>query len=331
MDTATHVVMGIGLAGMTAIDPIVAHDPITAQAVFIGVVGGSLIPDIDTVLKLRNNAVYIRNHRGITHSLPATLSWPVIISVILMVFMSNANFLHLLLWTFIGVFLHVFVDIFNAYGTQALGPFSFKWIALGVINIFDPFIFTLHIIGFILWFLLGHSAAIFIGIYIVLLFYYIWRLYAHHLVVKRVKHILPDAKSVYLSPTMRWSSYHLTVKGTDFLYVGEVTADAINIIDTFEFIPVADTDILRAAKKDKNLSAFLSFSPIYTWSVNPFEGGYEVRFTDLRYLSKDHYPFVAAVWISEEREIISSFTGWVYSEEKLRKKLFPFKSNEKEA
>ncbi len=328
MDTATHVVMGVGLAGIAAIDPVIAHDPVTAQAVFIGVVGGSLIPDIDTVLKLRNNAVYIRNHRGITHSLPATLAWPVIISIILMIFMNQANFLHLLLWTFIGVFMHVFVDIFNAYGTQALGPLSYKWIALGVINIFDPFIFSLHIAGFILWFLFGSPAVIFISIYILLFFYYLWRIYAHHRVVKRVKAMLPDAWHVYLSPTMRWSNYHLSVKGIDFLYVGEVTGDAISIIDTFERIPVADTDIIRTAKKDKNLAAFLSFSPIYTWSVNPFEGGYEVRFTDLRYLSKDHYPFVAAVWISEEREIISSFTGWVYSEEKLRKKLIPFNGKE---
>lgn len=323
MDTATHVVMGIGLAGMAAIDPVVAHDPATAEAVFFGVVGGSLIPDLDTVLKLRNNAVYIRNHRGITHSIPATLTWPVLISLILMIFITQANFLHLLMWTFIGVFLHVFVDIFNAYGTQALGPLSFKWIALGVINIFDPFIFILHLLGFVLWYLIGESGKIFIGIYIILFFYYIWRVYANRRVVRHVKAMLPDAWHVYLSPTFRWSNYHLAVKGIDYLYVGEVTGNAISIIDSFERIPVADTEIIRIAKKDKNLHAFLSFSPIYTWSVNPFEGGYEVRFTDLRYLSKDHYPFVAAVWLTEDKEIISSFTGWVYSEEKLRKKLLP--------
>ena len=49
------------------------------------------------------------------------------------------------------MFLHVFVDIFNAYGTQALRPFSKKWVALGVINTFDPFIFGIHCIGILLW------------------------------------------------------------------------------------------------------------------------------------------------------------------------------------
>ena len=39
----------------------------------LATIAGSNIPDIDTVLKLRNNAKYIRNHRGITHSIPAVI------------------------------------------------------------------------------------------------------------------------------------------------------------------------------------------------------------------------------------------------------------------
>ncbi len=45
----------------------------------IGVMAGSLAPDLDTVLKLRNNAQYIRNHRGITYSIPAVILWPLLI------------------------------------------------------------------------------------------------------------------------------------------------------------------------------------------------------------------------------------------------------------
>ena len=52
---------------------------------------------------------------------------------------------------FLAVFLHVFVDIFNSYGTQALRPFSNKWVAIGVINTFDPIIFILHAIAIIIW------------------------------------------------------------------------------------------------------------------------------------------------------------------------------------
>ncbi|TCP24551.1 inner membrane protein [Scopulibacillus darangshiensis] len=326
MDTGTHVVMGLGLAGLATLDPVVTQNPATTHAILFGTMAGSLIPDIDTVLKLKNNAIYIRHHRGVTHSIPATFLWPILIIALIMPFNHEANVVHVGLWTFIGVFLHVFVDIFNAYGTQAVRPISYRWVALGIINIFDPFIFVIHIIGFAVWFLFGHPGFTFTVIYIVLFIYYLWRIYHHHKVVKRVKAILPDTLDVFLSPTMHWSKYHLAVKAIDFYYVGEVLGGAISIIDTFERIPVPDTDVINLAKKDKNLKAFLSFSPIYRWQINPFEGGYEVRFTDLRYLSKSHYPFVAAVWLDEDnKEIISSFTGWVYSEEKLRKKLFPSK------
>ena len=46
---------------------------------------------------------------------------------------------------------------------------------------------------------------------------------------------------------------------------------------------------------------------------------YEVRFIDLRYRSKDYYPFVAIVQLDHNLNIISSYTGWIFSEEKLRK------------
>ena len=119
------------------------------SAVFAGVVIGSLIPDVDTVLKLRNNAVYIRHHRGITHSIPAVLLWPLILQYCYRLLFPDANFIHLWAWTFLAVFLHVFVDIFNSYGTQALRPFSNKWVAIGVINTFDPIIFVLHVLAII--------------------------------------------------------------------------------------------------------------------------------------------------------------------------------------
>ncbi len=32
-------------------------------------------------------------------------------------------------------------------GTQALRPFTNKWLTLGIINTFDPIIFTIHGIG----------------------------------------------------------------------------------------------------------------------------------------------------------------------------------------
>lgn len=69
MDTGTHLIMGIGLGGLAAIDPVVAANPAIHTAVLLGTVIGSQAPDLDGLLRLKGNAIYIRNHRGISHSL----------------------------------------------------------------------------------------------------------------------------------------------------------------------------------------------------------------------------------------------------------------------
>jgi inner membrane protein len=324
MDTGTHIVMGLGIGGLATLDPAVAQDPLTAQAVLAGTLIGSNAPDFDTVLKLRNNAVYIRNHRGITHSIPAVILWPLLITGGISFFLPQANLLHVWLWTFLAVFLHVFVDIFNAYGTQAIRPISQKWVALGIINIFDPFIFTAHVIGLVLWYFGVHPGYTFLGVYSILIFYYLWRAYTHHLVVKSVQRKVPESIEVIVSPTIRWHRWHIAVKTPTKFFVAHAKHFDIHLLDEYDFVPVPNTPVIKAAKEDHNLSAFLSFSPVYRWEVEKQDDGcYEVRFIDLRYRSKGHYPFVAVVQLEEKLEITSSYTGWVYSEETLRKKLTP--------
>ena len=61
--------------------------------------------------------------------------------------------------------LHVFVDIFNSYGTQALRPITNKWIQLSVINTFDPIIFIILSTGVLLW-ILGIHVYCFLSNYI---------------------------------------------------------------------------------------------------------------------------------------------------------------------
>ena len=321
MDTGTHVVMGLALGGLATLDPVVAENSATATSVLIAVIIGSQAPDIDTVLKLKNNAVYIRNHRGITHSIPAVLLWPLIITGSVYAFFPEANLLHLWLWTFLAVFLHVFVDIFNAYGTQALRPFSHKWVALGIINTFDPFIFGIHAVGLILWGFGADPGYTFAAIYGILVIYYIARYRARKKVYKKVQKLIPDATEIIISPTLRFHQWKIAVMNTNQFFVGRSINKDVQILDQFNRVAIPETAVLIAAKKDENLSAFLSFSPVYRWEVDEYDESYEVRFIDLRYRSKDYYPFVAVVQLNTDLKIINSYTGWIFSEEKLRKKL----------
>lgn len=321
MDTGTHIVMGLALGGLATLDPVVAGSAATATSVMIGTVVGSQAPDIDTVLKLKNNAVYIRNHRGITHSIPAVFLWPLGIVAVIYPFFPEANLFHLWLWTFIAVFLHVFVDIFNGYGTQALRPFTTKWIALGVINTFDPFIFGIHVLGLIAWGFGADPGYTFLAVYIVLIAYYIFRFITQRKVLREVRALIPDATDIIISPTMKYHQWRIAVMNQNQFFVGRAHNNEVEILDQFNRVKVPSSPVIEAAKKDKNLSAFLSFSPVYRWVVDEYEDYYEVKFIDLRYRSKEHYPFVAVVQLDRDLNIKSSYTGWIFSEEKLRKKL----------
>lgn len=322
MDTGTHIVMGFALGGLATLDPVVAADPVTKYAVMTAAVIGSQAPDIDTILKLRNNAVYIRNHRGATHSIPAVLLWPLLITGALFFVFPDANMLHLWLWSQIAVFLHVFVDIFNSYGTQALRPFSSRWVALGVINTFDSFIFTMHVIGLLLWWLAGFDPAMtFIIIYSVLFLYYILRFQMQAAIRHSVRRLISDAEEIIIAPTIRFNQWRIAVKTPDHFYVARGFRRSVTILDKYKRVPVPDSPLFEAAKKDKNLGAFLHFSPVYRWEMAEYDDCYEVKFIDLRYRSKEYYPFVAVVQLDLDYNIIGSYTGWIFSEEKLRKKL----------
>lgn len=313
--------MGIAIGGLATLDPNVGGDPTMQSAVMIAAIIGSQAPDFDTVLKLKNNAVYIRNHRGITHSLPALLVWPVLLTAGITLFMPGVEWFTIFLWSLLAVVLHVFVDIFNAYGTQALRPISNRWIALGVINIFDPFIFFMHLGAIAMWAFGSHPGITFLLLYVVLALYYIWRIYEKQKVVKHARRLHPNASHIFVSPTIRWNQFHLVIRTPSTLYVAESRNNQINFFEKYSFDPIPDDPVINAARKDKNLAAFLSFSPTYRWEVEMKDDMTEVRFVDLRYRSKGHYPFVTIVQLDDDLNILNSYTGWVFSEETLQKKL----------
>ncbi|GAA0341610.1 metal-dependent hydrolase [Bacillus carboniphilus] len=323
MDTGTHIVMGIALGGISTLDPVVANSAPTGTAVLIAAILGSQAPDIDTVLKLKNNATYLKHHRGITHSIPAVLLWPIAITVAMMLFFPEANWFHIWIWTFLAVFLHVFVDIFNAYGTQALRPFSSKWVALGWINTFDPFIFGIHIVGFILWFLGAHPGYTFLAIYGIIVAYYVLRFISQRNIRRTIEKRFPEVTNVIIAPTLRYYQWRVAIMDHDHFYVGRAFKDELIIFDQFERLPFPEEKehVLSAVQDDPNVSAFLNFSPSYRWEMEEEGDKIEIRFIDLRYRKDGHYPFVAIVHLDWDLNIISSFTGWVYSEEKLQKKL----------
>lgn len=229
MDTATHITMGIALGGIATLDPVVQQDSALFTAVMVGTIVGSHAPDFDTILKLRNNATYLRHHRGITHSIPLVIFWGIAISSIIYLFLPEVNFLHLWLWTSLAVILHVFVDIFNAYGTQAYRPFTKKWVAHGFISTFDPYIFSLHVIGIIAWILGATPGYTWLAIYFIILLYYIKRYMDKREIVKLIYEHFDYTEKIATSPTTKQNIWRIAITTKDFYYVGQVEDGHIEI------------------------------------------------------------------------------------------------------
>ncbi|WP_379159080.1 metal-dependent hydrolase [Paenibacillus sp. sgz5001063] len=319
MDTATHFVMGLGLAGLSFVDPVVASQPTLAGAVMIATVLASQAPDADTALRLKNNALYIRNHRGITHSLPFLLFWPALITLVIgpiFGFTDPHNLSHIALWSFIGVAVHVFTDLFNTYGTQAARPFTEKWIAWNIIHIFDPFIFGSHTAAIILWISgIVPPAPLFITLYAFIALYYIWRTVVHARLTRNLKN-----KDIHHSPGERYFVIP-TISPTRWNVVKAKPDGSYNIgllnsgrLEWFKHAVCSTHPAVEHSKSHPDIQAFLYFTSYAVAEVEQVASGYIVRWGDVRYLHRKQFPFVAVLVMDKEYHPLNTYVGWLSSE-----------------
>lgn len=319
MDTATHFVMGLGLAGLSFVDPAVASQPTLAGAVMIATVLASQAPDADTALRLKNNALYIRNHRGITHSLPFLLLWPALITLVIgpiFGFTDLHNLSHIALWSFIGVAVHVFSDLFNTYGTQAARPFTEKWIAWNIIHIFDPFIFGSHAAAIILWISgIIPPAPLFIILHICVAVYYIWRTLVHARITRNIKnkdvHHDPGDR-YFVIPTISPSRWNVVKAKPDGSYnVGSLNGGRL---EWFKHAVCSTHPAVEHSKSHPDIQAFLYFTSYAVAEVEELTSGYIVRWGDVRYLHRKQFPFVAVLVMDGQYHPLNTYVGWLSSE-----------------
>ncbi|REE92872.1 inner membrane protein [Paenibacillus taihuensis] len=323
MDSGTHLVMGLGLAGLASVDPVIAADQTLHAAVLIGTVVGSQAPDLDGVLRLKSNALYIRNHRGASHSIPAILIWTVLITAILeLIFGFNLPWLHVGGWILLAVCVHVFSDLFNTYGTQAARPFTEKWISWNIIHIFDPVIFVSHLIAIVLWALrIGDPTIIFPSLYAFLIVYYIWRTVVHRALGKqmiRLDTVHEKGDQYVLIPTISLHDWNVVKRRADgSFFIGDFRGGKLRWMDRAK---CSDHPAVEKSKNDHSIRAFLYFTSFACAEVQEHPWGYEVRWSDVRYRHRKQYPFVGVLLMDTEFKTLGSYVGWL-SEDRLQKRL----------
>ncbi|WP_342665000.1 metal-dependent hydrolase [Shimazuella kribbensis] len=147
MDTITHTLFGLGIYnGMNKEE----MSRKTKYALLFTTIGASQIPDIDVISQLWDTAgQYQMWHRGITHSIFLVPIWALLFSLINRFIFGIKGMLSFFA-ALISVFIHNTSDLFNAWGTGYLEPFSSVRITLGTIPIVDFVIWFIFLMTFII-------------------------------------------------------------------------------------------------------------------------------------------------------------------------------------
>jgi inner membrane protein len=322
MDTGTHLVFGLGLGGLAMVDPVITSHAYGPVAILIGTMVGSNIPDLDSLLRFKSNADYIKNHRGLSHSFPAIAGWSALITTAISLLLRDIPWWHIGFWVLLAVVVHVFSDLFNSYGTQAFRPVSKQWVAWNIIHIFDPFIFSSHLLAILLWISnVATPQVVFPVLYVLLAVYYSWRTLVHRRLSKKIpRHDIEGKKGdrYTLLPTISLYRWNVVRLSQDSTYgVGEWDHGKLKWVDVLK---CDDHPAIDASKQNADVQAFLSVTPFSCGHVKPQTWGYEVRWIDIRYRYRRQYPFVAVVLMDLSYAPLQSYVGWL-NDERLEKRL----------
>jgi inner membrane protein len=146
MDTVTHIVIG------ACIGEAVGGKALGKRAMWMGALAQS-IPDVDFIPQMWLGPTEdFLAHRGFTHSLLFGLIATVILGLIAQRIFRNRPFSRNR-WFFlfsVNVFVHLFIDAFNAYGTAWFEPFSDQRFSFHILYVADPFFSIWPLLAFLI-------------------------------------------------------------------------------------------------------------------------------------------------------------------------------------
>ncbi len=310
MDTGSHLLFGLTLAGLAYLDPVVSQSPEVAQAVMAGTLIGSYAPDFDTLIRLKGFSCYVRHHRGITHSIPALLIWPLVIALpLLFVFEVMEYWFVVYWWTFLSIFLHIFLDTLNTYGVQCLRPFIKKWIHLDVMNLFELPLFLLHAMGAVLWlFFHFDPISVFPAVYCISFFYIAIRFVQHRALIQKLKKNMGLNGTYHLFPSFHWFYWRFVVESEESFYVGTMEYGRVVMKDVIS--NEGKNPVVEATKSTDGVRAFLEFAQRVHVTCLKLQDGYEVQWSDVRFWYNHKLTFGVDVRLDQNLKVVSQRFGW---------------------
>ncbi|MGG3466065.1 metal-dependent hydrolase [Neobacillus pocheonensis] len=311
MDTSSHIIMGLGLAALAQMDPVVADHNTLSQAVILGTVIGSNAPDFDFIYRVKGKGSYFRNHRAISHSLPVLPLWSIAVSGIIYSFFPESSFLHLFLWTLLAVILHVFFDLFNVHGTQILLPFSKKWIAFDSLPLVDPNILLSHLLGFCLL-PFFEPGRVFLIIYISIFLYLAVRTLSTVAAKRKLRHHFQHAIRIKLIPRMFLFKWDIIIETKEDFLFGVLSKGSLAIEHSL-LKKIDFPELVSDSKSHPSVSDFLSSTHYAYPFVRARKNGYLIYWKDLRFRNNKFFPTLAIIYLSSDYKIKNCFIGTIHS------------------
>jgi inner membrane protein len=143
MDTVTHGLAGWLIARAVPSDP--GHKEATAAVVI-----GSVLPDADNVASLLGSELYLRIHRGVSHSLAGMAVTSLLVAFLLYRYGKWKDLKKLYLLVLLGQLSHIALDLITSYGTQIFQPFSDARVSFDLLFVIDLAFTGIIVLGLVL-------------------------------------------------------------------------------------------------------------------------------------------------------------------------------------
>ena len=197
MDILTHA--GIGLV---AASPFLADRPELA----VGIVAGSVLPDLDALCRLRDKTAFLRAHQTWSHALPVQLAFSAATAFIAA--LAGCRGIEVGMGLFAGFLGHTLLDLTNTYGVAWLTPFSRRRFCLEWVFFIDAIVLVSLAIALALVVKIWLREGLVPGIYAISFFGFL-ALYVtgKGVLRRRARGFCPDSKSLVPSALVPWRFY----------------------------------------------------------------------------------------------------------------------------
>ncbi len=300
MDPITHGIVGLAVAAVAG-EPVAITNPYA-----IGCLLGAIVPDGDIVMQVKGHYSYLKNHRGISHSLPFAFIFGGVITLFLSMIFPGVSIIKLFLYSLAGCLSHLILDITNSYGAQIFWPFLNKKYTADLLLVYDPVLFLLSLTIIIPSF----RDIVHPSISITLFFTYVLlRSIAKYYIKKTIKKGMVNEGEItfirVLPSLVGLLKWHFIIKYKDKRVVGEINlfSKRLRIIDILDNL---DTKLYNAIKDTEIARFFDEFTPISHIDCIKSAVGYEYYFTDLRYYAAKDYLHHATATLDENFALVSS-------------------------